>query len=67
LEGFTWRVESFAWMASLGGWRVHLEGCALIPARGLVVRAFAVGRPGFDSLVESDQKTSKVGIHSFPA
>jgi len=25
-----------------------------------------VGRPGFDSLAESDQKTLKVGIHSFP-
>jgi len=24
-------------------------------------------RPGFDSLAESDQKTLKVGIHSFPA
>jgi len=27
----------------------------------------AVGRPGFDSLVELDQKTLKVRIHSFPA
>jgi len=26
-----------------------------------------VGRPGFDSLIELDQKTLKVGIHSFPA
>jgi len=26
-----------------------------------------VGRSGFGSLVESDQKTLKVGIHSFPA
>jgi len=26
-----------------------------------------VGRPGFHSLVESEQKTLKVGIHSFPA
>jgi len=26
-----------------------------------------VGRPGFDSLAESDQKTLKVSIHSFPA
>jgi len=36
---------------------------------GLVVRAFAsyVGRPGLDSLAESDQNTLKVGIHSFPA
>jgi len=25
-----------------------------------------VGRPGFDSLAESDQKTLKIGIHSFP-
>jgi len=25
-----------------------------------------VHRPGFDSLAESDQKTLKVGIHSFP-
>jgi len=28
---------------------------------------FAVGRPGFDSLAELDQKTSKVDNHSFPA
>jgi len=28
---------------------------------------FAVGRPGFESLAESDQKTLKVDIHSFPA
>jgi len=26
-----------------------------------------VGRLGFDSLVESDQNTLKLGIHSFPA
>jgi len=26
-----------------------------------------VGRLGFDSLIESEQKTKKVGIHSFPA
>jgi len=26
-----------------------------------------VGRPGFDSLVESDQKIQKVDIHSFLA
>jgi len=26
-----------------------------------------IGRPEFDSLAESDQKTLKVGIHSFPA
>jgi len=26
-----------------------------------------VGRPEFDSLAELDQKTLKVGIHSFPA
>jgi len=30
-------------------------------------RPLVVNRPGFDSLVESDQKTLKVGIHSFPA
>jgi len=28
---------------------------------------FVVCRPRFDSLAESDQKTLKVGIHSFPA
>jgi len=26
-----------------------------------------IGRPGFDSLTESDQKTLKVSIHSFLA
>jgi len=26
-----------------------------------------VGKPGFDSLAELDQKTLKVGIHSFHA
>jgi len=26
-----------------------------------------VGRPGFNSRAESDQKTLKVGIHNFPA
>jgi len=26
-----------------------------------------VGKPGFDSLAESDQKTLKVSIHIFPA
>jgi len=35
----------------------------LRPARGLVVRLVV----GSDSLVESDQKTLKVGNHSFPA
>jgi len=29
--------------------------------------ASVVGRPRFDSLAESDQKTLKVGIHSFHA
>jgi len=33
-------------------------------ARGSVV---VVGRPGFDSLAKSHQKTLKVGIHCFPA
>jgi len=34
-----------------------------------VVRAFASHSvdPRFDSLVKSDQKTKKVGIHSFPS
>jgi len=37
--------------------------------RGLVVKSIrlVVSRPGFDSLAKSDQKTYKVGIHSFPA
>jgi len=30
-------------------------------------RDIGAGRLGFDSLAESDQKTSKFGIHSFPA
>jgi len=30
-------------------------------------RCLVVGRPGFDSLAELDQKTLKLGIHSFPA
>jgi len=32
------------------------------PAHGLIV-----GRLGFEPLSESDQKTLKIGIHSFPA
>jgi len=36
----------------------------LLSARGSVVR---VCRPGFDSPAKFDQKTLKVGIHSFPA
>jgi len=39
-------------------------------AHGIVVKSvyLVVGRPGFDFLAESDQKTlKKVGIHSFPA
>jgi len=33
----------------------------------LVIFVLNVGRSGFDSVAESDQKTLKVGIHSFPA
>jgi len=36
------------------------------PARGQSV-CLVVGRPGFDSLAESDQKALKAGIHNFPA
>jgi len=41
-----------------------------LSARGLYSGSsvrLVVGRPGFDSLAESDQETLKVGIHSFPA
>jgi len=33
----------------------------------MIMSSEIVGRPGFDSLVESDQTTLKVGVHSFPA
>jgi len=43
--------------------RLNLSN-ALKNATGNVIR-FAVGDTGFDSLVKSDQKISKTGIHNF--
>jgi len=53
----------------LGKINVQFGKLVAIPARGLVVRAFASQSvdAGFHFLVESDQKTLKVGIRSFPA